>query len=561
MKKIVLILFLNSFLYAQVGVGTISPNAALEINSSLPSPSTHKAGLLPPIVALTATNSIATTAAGVNVINPNGGGNPATGTIVYNTNTSLVGANQVTPGYYFFNGTIWEKISTGANKNWELLGNADTNPAINFLGTTDAQNLQFRTNGIERLAIGATNGNVVIGIPTIPTTTRLEVDGGATGDGIYGHTGNVGGILGREASISLGVPIQTLSGAGVYANNPSPGYTSIYAQSTGAASVAANIAYSDVWMASYNYVQNGSATYNPSASYSQLNVTNNGLGGNQIASRGLNSRGTIAGNPGYSIGAQGIADSQNQDSFGVQGISFSNGITAGGYFEGLTYAGISRAYAYVGANTTGTNRKIVGTGSVSEIIPTENYGRVTLTCPESPEYWYQDYGTIQMVNGKATIVLDEILADIIIVDEENPIRVICTPVGMPYFNGVTIMSQTKKSVEILELNGGEHSGKLQYQIVVKPKTNYGEGRFPQAPGPAYLKSDKEPIAAKAKNQPNDGRNIYQWPADHIVYKYNPEEHIKVGDVVPAGTNAGKIFLGQGKYSNGMPVENPEKKKK
>ena len=186
---------------------------------------------------------------------------------------------------------------------------------------------------------------------------------------------------------------------------------------------------------------------------------------------------------------------------------------------------------------------------------------MTLTCPESPEYWYQDYGTVELVNGKATIYLDEILADIIVVDEENPIRVTCTPVGMPYFNGITIMSQTSNSVEILELNGGNHSGKLQYQLVVKPKTNYGEGRFPQAPGPAYLKSDKEPLAAKAKNQPTDGRKIYEWPSDHIVYKYNPEDHIKTGDVVPAGPNAGKIFLGEGKYSDGVPAENPALKKK
>ena len=135
---------------------------------------------------------------------------------------------------------------------------------------------------------------------------------------------------------------------------------------------------------------------------------------------------------------------------------------------------------------------------------------------------------------KATIILDNILADVIIVDEDNPIRVICTPVGMPYFNGITIMNQTKNSVELLELNGGTHSGKIHYQLVVKPKTNYGEGRFQQAPGPAYLKADKEPLAAKAKNQPSDGRKIFQWPSDSEVYKYNPEDYTAIGDVIPAG---------------------------
>ncbi len=542
MKKKLLLttLLLSIGTFAQVGIGTTTPSAALDVAST-------NDGLLIPRVALTATN-IATVLT------------PTTSELVYNTFTSAVGPNQVTPGYYYWDGALWIRIATGNSSGWSLTGNTGTTPGTNYLGTTDAQNLQLRTNGTERLTIGSTNGNVAIGTSTIPVNTRLEVDGGATGDGIYGHTGNVGGILGREANITLGNPVQTLSGAGVYANNPSAGYTSIYAQSTGAASVAANIAYSDVWMASYNYVQNGSGAFNPSASYNQLNITNNGLGGTQIALRGLANR-TATGNPGYTVGMQGLVLPTNQDSYGVQGIAYSSTTTrAGGYFEALNYTGTSQAFAYVATSVGGVNRKITGTNSVSEIVPTENHGRITLTCSESPEYWYQDYGTVQMINGKATIILDEILADIIIVDEENPIRVICTPVGMPYFNGITIMEQTTKSVDILELNGGKHSGKLQYQIVVKPKTNYGEGRFPQAPGPAYLKADKEPLAAKAKNQPNDGRNIFQWPADHIVYKYNPEDHVTVGDVIPAGPNAGKILLEKGKYSNGMPAENPLKKK-
>ena len=553
-KSLLLITMLLPFtFFAQVGVGTTTPAATADITALNPTGgSTNVDGLLiPRVERRRARNMVGIT----------------TSTLIYvdNLNSTQTGqaANIDAIGFYYFDGTVWQKLNSGASSSaWDLTGNTGTTPGTNYLGTTDAQNLQLRTNGAERLTIGATNGNVAIGTPTIPATTRLEVYGGLTGDGVYGHSGNVGGILGREANITLGNPVQTLSGAGVYANNPSAGYTSVYAQSTGAASVAANIAYSDVWMASYNYVQNGSATYNPSAGYNQLNITNNGLGGTQIALRGLQNRATTSGNPGYSVGTQGLALSENQDSYGVQGFAYSNtNLVVGGYFEGLTYPGISRAYAYVGGRVAGTNRKITGTGTVAEIVPTENHGRVTLICPESPEYWYQDYGTVNMVNGKATIVLDDILADIIIVDEDNPIRVICTPVGMPFFNGVTIMEQTTKSVEILELNGGTHSGKLQYQLVVKPKTNYGEGRFPQAPGPAYLKADMEPIAAKAKNQPTDGREIYQWPADHIVYKYNPEDYIEVGDIVPAGPNAGKIFLGKGKYSNGVPAENPNKKSK
>ena len=45
--------------------------------------------------------------------------------------------------------------------------------------------------------------------------------------------------------------------------------------------------------------------------------------------------------------------------------------------------------------------------------------------------------------------------------------------------------------------------------------------------------------------------------DHEVYKYNPEDYVSVGDVIPAGPNAGKIKLGNGKYSIGVPAEKPK----
>jgi hypothetical protein len=374
----------------------------------------------------------------------------------------------------------------------------------------------FRTNNTEVMRM--TNGQR-LGIGTTTPTVKAEVSSGTT-DAFYGHSNNVGAYVGYETNFSFGTPAQNLLGAGLWASNPAAGYTSAFAQSSGAATVAANISFSSVWMASYNYVENASATFNPSVNYNQLNVTNTTLPGTQIALRGFNNRATTAGNPGYSVGVQGLANSQNQDGLGVQGLSFSNSaISFGGYFEGLTYPGVSWAYAYVGGTpNAATARKIIGTGTVSEIVPTPNHGRVTLTCPESPEYWYQDYGSVQMVNGFAHVELDAVLAEIIVVDAENPMKVFCTPVEMLYFNGVTIVNQTATGFDIVELNGGNHSGRIDYQIVCKPKTNYGEGRFPQAPGPAWLKAEEEPASAKAANQPTYGQ-VFHWPSDDVQYGY------------------------------------------
>lgn len=423
-------------------------------------------------------------------------------------------------GFYYNTSTTttpaWSYLSPSTG--WSILGNAGTAVATNFVGTTDNVDLAFRVNNTERMRILSANGRV--GIGTTAPGYLLEVSSGAA-DAIYGHSTNVGGFIGYETNFTVGTA-GTINGAGLYAANPSAGYASTYAQSTGAATVAANINFSSVWIASYNLVDNTSATVNPPASYAQLNVTSTTLGGTHIGLSGYSNRGATAGNPGYSVGIQGISNAQNQDGIAVIGQAYTTGVVrVGGYFEGLNYVGTSQAYAYVGGTTNSgtTMRKIVGTGTVSEIIPTPNHGRVTLTCPESPEYWYQDYGTVQLVNGKAHVDLDPILSDIIFVNAENPLRVFCTPVDMLNFNGVAITNRTEKGFDIVELNGGTNSGTLDYQIVVKPKTNYGEGRFPQAPGPSWLKESEEPVRAKAKNNPADGRQIFHWAPDAEVYQY------------------------------------------
>jgi hypothetical protein len=115
MKNITLIagLLLFSYtLFSQVGIGTTAPTGALEVSAVLPSPSTQMAGFVPPTVSLSATNSTLTTTGGISVVNADTGGVPTIGTLVYNRNTSAPGANQVTPGYYYYNGSNWEKMIT-----------------------------------------------------------------------------------------------------------------------------------------------------------------------------------------------------------------------------------------------------------------------------------------------------------------------------------------------------------------------------------------------------------------------------------------------------------------
>jgi Chaperone of endosialidase len=152
MKKLFLliaILIASQFLTAQnVGINSTGavPNASamLDITS-------NNMGLLVPRLALTATNNAAPVAA------------PATSLLVYNTATAGVAPNNVTPGYYYWNGTAWVRFFTGnQSDDWTLLGNAGTNPATNFIGTTDNQNFVVRTNNTERMRVQS-DGTVSVG--------------------------------------------------------------------------------------------------------------------------------------------------------------------------------------------------------------------------------------------------------------------------------------------------------------------------------------------------------------------------------------------------------------
>lgn len=384
-------------------------------------------------------------------------------------------------------------------------------------------------------------GNLIGGYFRITNTTL----GAAAVQGFSDVSGNqTYGYLGYNDNITVGST--TVGGAAVHGRVDDPNRTAVYGRTSGSANVAAMLGYSSVWIASYNWTDNSSAVFNPSAVYAHLNVTGT-VSGNHEAIKGFSQR-TTAGNVWYTIGVTGIASANTEDGYGIYGFYSGTGSSerAGGFFYS-TNGGTSN-YGWVQDNAT--NRKIIGTGSVSEIVPTENYGRVTLTCPESPEYWYIDYGSVQMVNGKAHFDLDPVLTEICVINNDNPIKVICQD-NMVESNGVAVINKTSTGFDIIEKNNGAHSGEIDFQIIAKPKTNYGEGRFPQARAP-YMKSDKEPIKAKAQNQP-DYENVYRWPNDWEVYGYDIEEIIPIGDIIPGGPNAGKVKLGNGKYGDQVPI--------
>lgn len=79
------------------------------------------------------------------------------------TDEGLQVYDETTNSFWYWDGTQWVQTSYG-NDEWQILGNAGTNPATNYVGTSDVVDLVFRTNSIEAMRISA-GGNVGIGTP------------------------------------------------------------------------------------------------------------------------------------------------------------------------------------------------------------------------------------------------------------------------------------------------------------------------------------------------------------------------------------------------------------
>jgi len=188
-------------------------------------------------------------------------GTPATGLLIYQTDN--------TAGFYHYDGTVWTLLATGANNDWKLVGNTGTTAGTDFLGTTDAQALVFKTNNTEKMRITST-GSVGINnnAPAQPldVTGNVQFSGSLMPGGSGGTTGQIltsAGANNANVWLGQGTTGQVLTSAGVGAV-PTWGGTK-FSILTGGVGFAAT--------ANVNYtgVNGGSTIYNLSVNTSTLN--------------------------------------------------------------------------------------------------------------------------------------------------------------------------------------------------------------------------------------------------------------------------------------------------
>ena len=234
-----LFICLSSAAIAQVGIGTNTPNASAQLDVT----STTK-GFLPPRVSLTSTSDVSTIAT------------PATGLLVYNTATQGSAPSNVTPGFYYYDGSKWQRIinqqpdatvefdkatpttsgvtftpntpastnyiyvSTVDNSQWTYNGSTyqtyippASTPWYLSSGTSDAGSNKsgsiYRTGNV---AIGSTAPNARLDIRTTPTSTS-DPGAGYLGIGTTPTAANTAGAGAVRYSTSSGGILQYSNGS------------------------------------------------------------------------------------------------------------------------------------------------------------------------------------------------------------------------------------------------------------------------------------------------------------------------------------------------------------
>ena len=194
-------------------------------------------------------------------------------------------------------------------------------------------------------------------------------------------------------------------------------------------------------------------TWSGSSTGLKLNSDPNGdlTGGNS----GLVASGPYAGVIGVASGPVGYIGVEAEGGEGVYAISIhpnGNAIVAQAYSP-TNSAGLFQGNVSITGNLTVS-------GTKSAVVNTKDYGTRTLYAVESPQNWFEDFGTGQLVNGTAVITIEPIFAQTVNLTKDY--HIFLTPNGDC---ALYVEAKTPTSFTVHAMGGGTCSIPFDYRIV------------------------------------------------------------------------------------------------
>lgn len=354
---------------------------------------------------------------------------PATGLLVYDT---TVGA------FYYFDGTQWVLLlnnSTG----WMVTGNTVT-ATNNIMGSLNAQPVRFFCNNVERFRLNPTDGEFV---------------GGATASPYAG-----------DLIAGVATPALTFAVNGYSSQNGSGTWGEILAASTTNFSAVQGV---------YGGSGSGSGVL---GNYAGTNTSISRAGVTGICTQAAaNTAGVgVYGLNNIASGNQrmGVLGSYNGAAFGigVYGLGLGGGIITGNNDAAVV------GWRANNANYSGyfNGNHVIANGTKSASVPTSK-GNQLLYVTESPEVWFEDLGGGKLVNGVATIQLDELFLETVVIDEEHPMRVF---IQMEGESEEVFVTKGTTSFTVKERNNGHSNAEFSYRVMAK-RVHFQDHRFGNDP--------------------------------------------------------------------------------
>ena len=393
MKRILLTLLTISFqsAFAQVGIGNTTPKAQLDISaSSTTTPSNSDGLLIPRLDAFPSANPTAA----------------QNGMLIFLTTS--VGTNL--PGFYYWSHPALAWVGLNAsNKSWDVSGNSSAVSGTNFIGTTNAQDIDFRTNNLIKMRLtqhgqleilnsgrsvflgeqaglnddltsnynafvgyqsgfSNTNGfsNAALGYQSFRNNTSGSYNS-AFGPGAMQSNpiGNNNAAVGYNALFSntAGTQNTAIGSNALYANTLAVGNTAV-----GAHSMESNVlGYGNTAVGGNSMLANANGFFNTAIGYTAMQSNVSGQGNTASGTSSLYTNTT--GSHNTATGVSSLLDN----------ISGSNNTATGAYAlrdntTGSSNTAIGRSVLFF--NTTGSNNTSVGLNSLSANL-TGNYNTTT----------------------------------------------------------------------------------------------------------------------------------------------------------------------------------------
>jgi hypothetical protein len=338
------------------------------------------------------------------------------------------------------------------------------------IGTTSNNNFDMVTNNTFRGRI-SNAGQMLYG-STAPSFTTGLITVTSNNTFIHGVLGLVGSTTGGAAVSGLCPPSINSGWAAVDAETGGSG--------TGAAVYGLNLSSNS-----------GTTT---AGAYGEWDGTA-AMGGIGVVGNNTNST---------SIARMGVLGLYDPNAYGMGVI----GLAYGGSIPTATMDAAVVGMQANNANYSGyfNGNHVISNGTKSGSVPTSR-GNQLLYCAESPEVWFEDLGGGVLQNGQATIQLDPLFLETVVIDDAHPMRVF---IQMEGESQEVFVTKTHNSFTVKERNSGNSNAAFSYRVMAK-RVNFQDHRFGN--DPVWGPGDTRQYSSYAKPTPIDYNECLQFWID------------------------------------------------